>query len=96
MLAHATRRKDALLQRFYVITALPCVMRNRQRIPVAPLFSARAWRRISCVHAIFSCRNFLIFLEDMGMELALTNGNAVLRNSMDVICQSFTSREKEA
>lgn len=96
MLAHAMRRKDAPLQRFCVITALPCVMCNRQRISIVPLFSVPAWWRISCFNALFSCRNFLSFREDTGMEIALTISNAVLRNSMDVICQSFTSREKEA
>ncbi|BEV17991.1 hypothetical protein HBDW_47790 [Herbaspirillum sp. DW155] len=96
MPAHATRRKCALLQRFIALTALPCVTRNRQRIPIDRLFSAGDWRRISCVRAIFPCRGFLSFSEDMGMELALMSGNAVLRNSMDVICQSLASREKQA
>ncbi|WP_231738839.1 hypothetical protein [Herbaspirillum rubrisubalbicans] len=96
MMAHAMRRKDALLQRFFIVTALPCVMRIRQRIPIDRLFSARSQRRLSHVHAIFTAHHFLSFMESMGMELAWASGNAVLRISMDVICQSLASREKQA
>ena len=96
MTAHATRRKGALLQRFMACHVLSCGGCARRCDPVDPLFSVRSWRRIPHVHANHPCPAFLSFPGSTGMELALTGSTAALRNSMDVICQSLASREKQA
>lgn len=96
MTAHATRRKGALLQRFTACHVLSCSGCARRCDPVDPPFSVRSWRRIPHVHANHPCPAFLSFPGSTGMELALTGSTAALRNSMDVICQSLASREKQA
>lgn len=61
MMAYAMRRKGALLQRFFIVTTLPCAMRIRQCIPIDRILSARSRRRLSHVHAIFTAHRFLSF-----------------------------------